>query len=167
MKSYSLFSFFLLVAFHSHGSDAIVLDPFRIMQMDPNDKLHGTVAISDEFELPYSFTIKAKGKGITEIGGISIRTYSAPRGQSNFEGFLLKHDFIDINDNGYRDLLLSGIYRINHDNESDAFSQRVIVAIFLFDPQIGQFKPSVKDEAVYFYESEGEQDGAGNRYRAP
>lgn len=113
--------------------------------------IQGEVEIKKGLEIPYVFEKTSKGNGVLTIGGLGIRSYDAHRDTMLFEGFLLRHQFIDVNQDGYRDLVLSGIVLLLGEKEIDPVSHRATVAVFLFDPKTKKLNPTVTDEAIYFW----------------
>jgi hypothetical protein len=116
-------------------------------------KLHGEVKIAKGVTLKYSFAITSKGNGSIEFPEIGIRIYDSHDDDITFKPYLLCVQLKDMNGDGYKDLVMSGVAE-HWDDKIDGklLSSNQINAIFLYDPKKNTFvAKNVSDEIGYWY----------------
>lgn len=129
-----------------------IIDYALVEKLAPYEELKGSLDIGGGVSLPYKFSITARGDGGINIGGIYIHTYDSHNDGTIFQDHLLKHQFVDVNRDGYLDLVISGVGLFKGVTEWDAIRKRTLVSIFIYDIVGNKYINTVPDEAVWAIE---------------
>lgn len=103
--------------------------------------IHGEQKWSDEImvgpdlSLRAEITVTAKGNGFLTVGGAQLgRVYDGHADGATFEGRLANIVFRDINGDGFKDIVVSGIINLTDEKGTKVLERRPFVRIILFDP---------------------------------
>jgi hypothetical protein len=144
-----------LMSFGALSNEASeIIDYELVKQLAPYEELKGSLDVGGGVSLPYKFSITARGDGGINIGGIYIHTYDSHNDGTIFQDHLLKHQFVDVNRDGYLDLVISGVGLFKGVTEWDAIRKRTLVSIFIYDIVGNKYINTVPDEAVWAIEPE-------------
>ncbi|MCB9397913.1 MAG: hypothetical protein H6510_08860 [Acidobacteria bacterium] len=95
-----------------------------------------------------TFRISSKGNGILSLPGLLIRIYDEHDDRLFFDPPLLENEWVDLNQDGYRDLVVSGNAILT--DEADKISTRHSVkATFVFDPKTQTFVTTQACPEIY------------------
>ncbi len=140
-----LFTFLILPSVHAEDSIASLYSKSIENGDAPQE---GKILLAQGHELLYQVEVSSKGNGTLKIGGLSIRTYDNHDDGVLYEGGALQHQFIDIDEDGDLDLIVSGIATITTD-KGIFLRREAIVSIFLYDMTSRKLKESVKSKHIY------------------
>ena len=109
------------------------------LQRNPNgmpDELvwSKTINVGPNLTLPATIEVTAKGNGFLSVGEVSLgKVYDAHDDGTTFEGFLADIAFKDINDDGFKDVVISGIINTHHEKQDEILSREAFVRVYLYD----------------------------------
>ncbi len=109
------------------------------LQPDPN-QMPGelvwskTINVGPNLTLPATIEVTAKGNGFLSVGEVSLgKVYDEHDDGQTFEGSLADIAFKDINDDGFKDVVISGIINIHHEKHDEILSRGAFVRVYLYD----------------------------------
>jgi hypothetical protein len=90
--------------------------------------------------------LTSKGNGVLMIKNLELRIYDAHNDAAYFQDALLKTEFADIDGDGYKDLVISGIviYEISHVGEKMRFIREPVVFLYLYKKTEDSFRLGYK-----------------------
>ena len=116
------------------------------------------VVISNEVIKTVEIEVTSKGNGSMKIGNLYLKVYDTHDDGDFYEGHMLKIEFIDINKDGYKDIILTGI-RCKTEEKGNLVVQREgVFLIFLYDFQSDHFVKSYSSEPCLDELSKEEQE---------
>lgn len=104
-----------------------------------SDELAKSINIGNNVLVPYSFSITSKGNGVINILNTSIRIYDQHNDGNYFKSGLLNNRLIDLNKDGYQDLVVSGI-AITTGPKGDDYIEKNIKAVLQYSPSTNTFE---------------------------
>lgn len=122
----------LLVPFVSFGSYGQFSYQFvkenGIQRPNGEVYLEGMVSVSDEIDEAYSFEISTRGNGVLRCGETKLHVFD-----NYYEGttYLLNIDFCDVNDDGYKDMLIYGAVKYSTEKDRSS-SDEVENVVFIY-----------------------------------
>jgi len=114
--------------------------------------INKVLAIGSNVNVPIEFSITSKGNGGFSLPGLFlIRIYDQHDDTVYFKSGLLKNELVDIDSNGYKELLLWGV-AVRSDEETEKVIAEVpVVAIIKYDLESKLFKVVKKSEEIDIY----------------
>jgi hypothetical protein len=86
--------------------------------------------------------ITNKGNGLMQALNIKFPIYDTHDDGEIFRGGLLDVALVDIDEDGYKDVVISGIVDKTNDKSGEIVSSGVIIAIYHYDPVHDRFSPA-------------------------
>ena len=111
------------------------------------DILKKELNIGHGINVSYEFEITSKGNGAIVLPGILLRLYDNHNDLSYFKHGLLNNEVIDINSDGYKDILLWGT-ALTFDDDGKELGEKEVVGILLFSPDDKKYKVLRKSEQI-------------------
>lgn len=104
-------------------------------------------------QIPIDFGITSKGNGGFSLPGLFlIRVYDRHDDGSYFKSGLLQNELLDIDEDGYKEILLWGVAIKTDENSERIIGEIPVVAIIKYDSKAKIFKVIKKSEEIDIYE---------------
>lgn len=101
---------------------------------------HGEITLNKDVVTNASMYVTSKGNGGLEILNLSLKVYDAHDDEGLYQDHMLLIEFTDLNEDGYLDLMITGIYLITPEKGDGVLEESVVVFMCHFDPKTNQFK---------------------------
>jgi len=98
-----------------------------------------TIQISKDISSVAKVSVTAKGNGVLSVANLRLRVFDAHDDGIIYEDGLLRTEFIDIDRDGCKDLVISGIALSTGEKEGEPAMHHCIVFIYMFDPKQKKF----------------------------
>ena len=121
-----------LLPFATLSAEDFIAKSFHESQ-EANKPVTGLIVLKVGHKIKYSVDTTNKGNGVLEIGGLKICSYDYHDDGITFQGGRLIHKFIDVDDDGDLDLLVSGIVEYWDEKSNSISGRKNVVAIFIYD----------------------------------
>jgi len=108
------------------------------------------IRISSALTVKGTFSISSHGNGVLSLPGVRIRLFDSNQDGVIFDGFLLENELVDIDQDGFSDLVVWGT-AIQHDDEGGEIGRRSVVSIFWYDARQAVFRNTLKSVDVIAY----------------
>ena len=95
------------------------------------ESIEKTLDIGHGISAHYTFEITSKGNGAINLPGVLIRLYDRHSDLSMFKNGLIKNELIDLNADGYKDIVLWGT-ALSFDDEGKALGESEALGILIF-----------------------------------
>ena len=115
------------------------------------DNLKLNIQVSASVIVTGSFSITSKGNGGLVVPGAGIRLYDSHDDGLIFDGGLLNNELVDIDGDGFKDIVLWGTSILYDDKGDKEIGRRPVLCIFRFNPKIKKFVNTVPSQDVYVY----------------
>ena len=89
--------------------------------------------------LPARVEVTSKGNGTLTIANVKVRVFDDHDDGMVYLGGMLGTRFVDIDRDGYLDLLLSGIVEFTGEIAGSVTRREAVVTIYMFDPTTNRF----------------------------
>lgn len=136
---------------HSFGVDIITRAEVSNLYVSgfKSEVLHKTLQIGNNINIPIEFSITSKGNGGFSLPGLAlIKIYDQHHDQVYFKSSLLRNELLDIDADGYKELLLWGI-AVKTDTKLRLIRTEVpVIAIIKYDPKSKLFILIKKSEEI-------------------
>jgi hypothetical protein len=106
---------------------------------DKEGGLKKTIIIGDNIKLIANIQMTPRGNGGLRIANLDLHVYDSYHDVAYYENDLLDIDFIDINKDGYKDIIVSGIVCYEHDKKNIILCREPVVFIYMFSPKKKKF----------------------------
>ena len=93
----------------------------------------GQFQVADGKAIPASVSVTSKGNGILKFPGGSVKVYDSHDDGEVIDGFMLDIDLIDLNRDGLRDIVISGVTLVVGDGEDIHKRHRQVLKIYIYD----------------------------------
>jgi hypothetical protein len=122
-------------------AERIQYKDFKESPINPNFKIYEKeILIGKGIKLKATALITSRGYGDLEIGNLQLGIYNVNGGVVRYENGLLDVDFIDIDGDGYKDIIVSGTVLYFDEKIDDLVLRREpVVFIYMFNPQSKSF----------------------------
>ena len=114
------------------------------------DELDVSIQVSRGVLLHGVFSITSKGNGILEVPGARIRIYDTDHDGLVFEGSLLHNRLVDVDGDGFNDIVIWGTAVLSDDDDKET-GRRPVLSVFHYDPRTGRFVNTVPSKHVYVF----------------
>jgi hypothetical protein len=114
------------------------------------EDLNLKIVVSESISVNGRFSITSKGNGVLEVPGANIRLYGCHHDGVVFDGCLLNNELVDIDGDGFKDIVLWGTANL-FDEDDKQVGERPVLCIFRFDPIVKKFINTVPSKDVYVY----------------
>jgi predicted enzyme involved in methoxymalonyl-ACP biosynthesis len=84
--------------------------------------------------------VTSKGNGTLEVLNLSLRIYDSHDDTGVYKDQMLLIEFTDLNEDGYLDLMVTGIYHVTPEQRDGVLEEHVVVFMCHFEPKTNQFK---------------------------
>ncbi|MBA6302357.1 hypothetical protein [Colwellia sp. MB02u-14] len=116
-----------------------------------NNVIDKNIQIGANTNISIEFGITSKGNGGIELPGIFLlRLYDMHGDLSYFKDGLLNNELIDINSDGYKDILLWGT-AIKSDDDGNNLGEVSVLAVLVYSPKDKVYKILRKSEEIDIY----------------
>lgn len=115
------------------------------------DSLNLSVQVSYSLKVIGNFSITSKGNGVLQVPGVNIRLYDGHDDGVVFDSFLLNNELVDVDGDGFKDIVLWGTSILYDDKDDKEIGRRPVLSIFRFDPKTKKFINTVPSQDVYVY----------------
>ncbi|MBM7072677.1 hypothetical protein JQC92_11655 [Shewanella sp. 202IG2-18] len=112
-----------------------------------SDELTKSIDIGNGVSTSYSFSITSKGNGGIDLLGTTLKLYDQHDDSIYIKGGLLQSHLVDLNDDGYLDILLKGI-AIYTGEKGDLNEERPVKAILHYSPTLNVYNVVSKSEEI-------------------
>lgn len=144
---------------HASLIAALVAPALQAQVLDYSEKYKVEVSIHGErvFEQPISIgpgvdvvvrtEVTSKGNGAFHLKNLEVRNFDQHHDAAVFRDDALKTEFIDLDGDGYRDLVVSGavIYTADRPESPQRSFVETVVWIFLYRRELDQFEPRYRN----------------------
>jgi hypothetical protein len=134
-------SLLLLVLLQSAAASGATVERISRNDLQPlkdgmpgEEGFHKEVLVADGVKLPADIEVTAKGNGYLRIGNLNLKVFDTHDDGSYYEGDLLNIDFADINGDGKRELLISGIVCFTDEKGGKVLRREAVVFIYALQP---------------------------------
>ncbi|KTD96452.1 hypothetical protein N9H48_08400 [Pseudoalteromonas marina] len=118
------------------------------------DVIQKNIEIGKDLIISIEFAITSKGNGGIELPGIFlVRLYDRHDDLSYFKDGLLNNELIDVNSDGYKDILLWGT-AVKSDDDGNKLGDVSVLAILVYSPKDKIYKVLRKSEEIDIYTNE-------------
>lgn len=100
----------------------------------------GEVAIHKDVVTNASIEVTSKGNGTLDILNLSLRVYDSHDDANLYKDRMLLIEFTDLNEDGYLDLMVTGIYQVTPEKGDGIVEESILVFMCHFDPKTTEFK---------------------------
>jgi hypothetical protein len=114
------------------------------------DILTKSLVIGDDVKVSYEFEITSKGNGAVILPGILLRLYDSYEDLSYFKNGLLNNEVLDINSDGYKDILLWGT-ALTFDDDGNSLGEKEVVAVLIYSAKDQKYVVLKKSEEIDVY----------------
>ncbi|MFK7790444.1 MAG: hypothetical protein AB8C95_13240 [Phycisphaeraceae bacterium] len=110
------------------------------------DDIHGSQSWQGEIEIHKdvvtnaSIGVTSKGNGTLNVLNLSLRVYDSHDDTNLYKDAMLLVEFTDLNEDGYLDLMVTGIYQVTPEQRDGVLEEHVVVFMCHFDPKTNAFK---------------------------
>ena len=104
-----------------------------------SERYEKTIQVGPKQSFPATIDITPKGNGWLNIANLRLRIFKEHNDGQVFDPPLLHVEFVDITNDGYKDLVIFGIIRYTGEKETDPQTTEPVAAIYIFDPKAGRF----------------------------
>ncbi|MEI8646392.1 hypothetical protein P4S60_18385 [Pseudoalteromonas sp. Hal040] len=149
-----ILAFAVFLSLHSFASQIIEdSDIARINASYPEDlKIRKELNIRHDINVPIEFSITSKGNGGFSLPGLFlVRLFDQHDDGSYFKSGLLRNELIDLDEDGYNELLFWGIAIKTDDESEKVLGEIPVVAILKYDPKSKTFKVIKKSNEIDIY----------------
>ncbi len=123
---------------------------------EPNhhSEYKGYLKIASGIKLPFTFSITSKGNGTITLANdhTLIHVYDSHNEGLYIDGFLLNNYLSDVNNDGYKDLVLKGKVHKTHDKTGEILDTVAIYEIYYYDLKHNTFTNGNKRPSPPFSE---------------
>ncbi|WP_125719009.1 hypothetical protein [Pseudoalteromonas rubra] len=125
----------------------------RINASYPEDvQIRKELNIGHDINVPIEFSITSKGNGGFSLPGLFlVRLYDQHDDGSYFKSGLLRNELIDLDGDGYNELLFWGIAVKTGDESEKTLGETPVVAILKYDIKSKAFKVVKKSDEIDIY----------------
>ena len=109
--------------------------------------LEKTLNIGHDIQVAYEFEITSKGNGAIVLPGILLRLYDNHHDLSYFKNGLLNNEALDINSDGFKDILLWGT-ALTFDDDGNSLGEEEVVGILLYSVKEQKYVVLKKSEQI-------------------
>ncbi len=102
------------------------------------ERFEKDIAIGLDVGVHVKVEVTAKGNGILHVANLKLKVFKEHDSGHVFDGGLLRVDFVDVTDDGYKDIVISGIIRFTGDN-GDTIRSESVVCLYVFDRRENRF----------------------------
>lgn len=118
------------------------------------DTIRKNIEIGEDVTVSIEFAISSKGNGGIELPGIFlVRLYDKHDDLSYFKNGLLNNELIDLNSDGYKDILLWGT-AVKSDDEGNNLGEVSVLAVLVYSPKDKIYQILRKSEEIDIYINE-------------
>ncbi|RXF00414.1 hypothetical protein [Pseudoalteromonas phenolica] len=111
------------------------------------DILSKSLIIGDGVKVSYEFEITSKGNGAVILPGILLRLYDSYEDLSYFKNGLLNNEVLDVNSDGYKDILLWGT-ALTFDDDGNSLGEKEVVAVLVYSIKEQKYVVLKKSEEI-------------------
>lgn len=160
MKKIYAVSFWMICSFFPLFAERIQIADFKESSLYCNVKIYEKeIVIGKGVKFTAKMEISARGNGILDFANLRLKIHDADPDIIFYENDLLDTDFIDIDGDGYKDIIISGIVCYVDDKNSDLVLKREsVVYIYMFSPAKKIFYLTYRD-ASFFIDMNREHEG--------
>lgn len=115
-------------------------DQLSVVDVHGRENWEGIIQIGPSTKMPARIEVTSKGNGSLEIGNLYLKIYDGHEDLSTYEKSMLRTVFVDINADGYRDLLVSGRVLYFDEKGDDVIKTENVLFAYHFDPKSKQFR---------------------------
>jgi hypothetical protein len=99
------------------------------------------IPIGHDVSLPVTINVTAKGNGTLIVGDSSLGKVSDDHDDGlTFDGYLADITFKDINGDGFKDVVVSGIHNIRDDKLYEVLVRKAFVRIYMYNSKLQSFE---------------------------
>lgn len=99
-----------------------------------------TVEVGRGVPLPVTIQVTARRNGTLKAANLSLRVLDEYNDGEVYEGGLLHVEFVDVTGDGFKDLIVTGIYVHTGDKENDPVTREPITSVYVFVPDKAEFR---------------------------
>ena len=111
------------------------------------DSLSKSLVIGDGVKVSYEFEITSKGNGAVILPGILLRLYDSHDDLSYFKNGLLNNELLDVNSDGYKDIILWGT-ALTFDDDGNSLGEKEVVAVLVYSAKDKKYVVLKKSEEI-------------------
>jgi hypothetical protein len=115
--------------------------------VQPKDGISGSlrymksIQVSSKIAIDATLNVTAKGNGILDFANLHLKVFDDYHDEQVFDHEGLLHvEFVDVDGDGFKDLVISGIVRHMGEKESDPVSEEALVSVYLYDKSNGEYR---------------------------
>ena len=136
---------FLPVCSYCIFAERIMEKDFKISEDYVIDKYYDKmIEIGAAFKLKAYIEINHHGNGDIKIANLFLGIYDEHEDGAYYRNGLLDTDFVDINGDGFKDIVVSGAVCYTDDTEIYLMDE-IVLFIYFFEPGTGKFIPAYRD----------------------
>ena len=84
--------------------------------------------------------VTSKGNGTLEVFNLSLKVYDGHDDTAVYKDQMLLIEFTDLNEDGYLDLMVTGIHQVTPEKGDGILDESIVVFMCHFDPRTTRFK---------------------------
>jgi len=133
---------FLLTTSASVAAQVIRLEEFK----PAKDRMPGEQRYERQIEIGHGIKLNARvdvtvrRNGTLRIANLKLRVLKEYDDGSVYVGGLLHVEFLDLTDDGFKDLVITGTVAHTGEKETDPVTYEAVTSIYVFDPKQKEFR---------------------------
>lgn len=104
----------------------------------------GEIRLGQDVSFPARLEVNSKGNGLLGICNLNLKVYDDHDDGRLYEGSLLRTVFTDLDEDGFRDLIISGRVLHTHEKSGQTESAEDVVFVYMFKPGTKQFRETYR-----------------------
>ena len=104
--------------------------------MPGEQELEKTIVLADDIKMQARIEVTNKGNGVLKISNLNVKVYDSHNDGSYYENWMLNIDFVDIDGDGKKDLVISGIVCFTDEKGDEVLRRESIVLIYILQSDL-------------------------------
>lgn len=160
MTNMKIFGILILLFSYSCLADVTLIDKSRIPEIlktfkdgtPGTDEFNFQYKLSEKRNVDYTFSVSSKGNGAIFVPGVMLRIYDYHDDGSYFKGGLLLSSLVDLNNDGFTDIVLNGVAIITDEQTDEIVEELPVVSILMFDSVKNRYIVSLKSKYIDIFD---------------
>ena len=98
------------------------------------------VEVGRGIRLPVTIEVTVRRNGTLKVANLELRVLDEYDDGQVYEGGLLHVEFVDVTGDGFKDLVVTGIYVHTGEKEGDPVTREPVTSVYVFVPDKGKFR---------------------------